>query len=149
MKNIANNLNFSENLKALHIARQLMEKDASETSSTELDDDNWNVERDISGTHSLISLSIIVVFFVFLKHSPFSRINFQFPFISFAVKTHSHRIFLASRFLNSRRKFFSLCVICSVPQYYSRSRFPSGADECRMCVCVCVYAKCMLRCSTK
>lgn len=86
MKNIANNLNFSENLKAVHIARQLMEKDASETSSTELDDDDWIVERDISGTHSLISLSVIVVFFVFLKHPHFSRINFQFPFISFAVK---------------------------------------------------------------
>lgn len=71
MKNIANNLNFSENLKAVHIARQLMEKDASETSSTELDDDDWNVERDISGTHSLISLSVIVVFFVSSKTSTF------------------------------------------------------------------------------
>lgn len=148
MKNIANNLNFSENLKAVHIARQLMEKDASETSSTELDDDDWNVERDISGTHSLISLSVIVVFFVFLKHSPFSRINFQFPFISFAVKTHSHRIFLASRFLNSRRNFFSLCVICSVPS----TTLARGSLTVQMnaeCVCVCVYAKCMLRCSTK
>lgn len=48
MKNIANNLNSSENLKAIHIAwRQLMKKnDASETSSTELDDDDGNVKRD-------------------------------------------------------------------------------------------------------
>lgn len=71
MKNIANNFNFSENLKAVHIARQLMEKDASETSSTELDDDDWNVKRDFSGTHSLISLSVIVVFFVSSKTSTF------------------------------------------------------------------------------
>lgn len=51
MKNIANNLNFSENLKAIHIVwPQLTEKDASVTSSTELDEDDRDVKRDISGT---------------------------------------------------------------------------------------------------
>lgn len=90
MKNIANNLNFSENLNAIHIAWQLMEKNASETSSTELDDDDRNVKRDISGIFLLSFVDFSLrksSFSSFFKNiHVFLSINFQFPFISFAVK---------------------------------------------------------------
>lgn len=65
-----------------------MEKDASETSSTELDDDDWNVKRDICGIFllSFVDFSLRNSSFSSFKHPHVSNINFQFPFISFAVK---------------------------------------------------------------
>lgn len=75
MKNIANNLNFSENLKAMHIAWQLMEKDASEPSTTDLDEDDWTALSEIFPGlirwFLSISLSIIVFFLRFPKTATF------------------------------------------------------------------------------
>lgn len=95
-----------------------------------------------SYSHSLISLSVIVVF------ACFSSINFQFPFISFAVKKLIPTVLCWRRVSCIRVEIFlSLCLICSVPSTtLARGSLAvqMNAEFVCMCVYVCVCAKCML-----
>lgn len=90
-----------------------------------------------------LSLSVILVFFfVFLKRFTFTSINFQFPFISFAVKLIPTVYFAGVALLESALKIFLSIYNLQCSQYYSRSRFRSAVQMNAEFMCVC--AKCML-----
>lgn len=100
----------------------------SETSRTELGDDDENFKRELIWGHSALvffmfvylSFRISSFYFVILDTSIFFSINFQVSFISFAVKkTHSHRIFAGVALFDRVDKIYRSQFNLQCSQYYS------------------------------